>query len=118
MSDALSFDEMTSTNQICPISMRTAYFGARRIAPVAAAIRIEAWGARPAVDELRPARRRNRLAEPSARLDRIMPAGAYVAQVIAQFDAGQTHDARAVVRLYDAAGALGGQDPCLAVASL
>lgn len=118
MSDALSFDEMTSTNQICPISMRTAYFGARRIAPVAATTRFEARGARPAVDALRPARRRNRLAEPSARLDRTMPAGTYVAQVIAQFDAGQTNNARAVARLYDAADALGGENPCLAVASL
>ena len=118
MSDALFFDEMTISNQLCPISMRTAYFGARRIAPVAATTRIEARGARPAVDALRPARRHNRLAQPSPRLDRIIPAGTFVAQVISQFDAGETNDARAVARLYDAAEALGSENPCLAVAAL
>jgi len=41
----------------CPISTRPAYFGTRRIAPVAAISHVKAEGARPVVEILRPARR-------------------------------------------------------------
>jgi hypothetical protein len=106
---------MITANQICPISTRTAYFGARRIAPVAATSRFEARGARPAVEELRPARRH----APTSSLSGLaFPPAAFVTHVIGQFAPRGDIDPRLAARNYVAAGALGDDDPCLLVASL
>lgn len=109
---------MISANQICPISTRTAYFGVRRIAPVAATSRLEAWGARPAVEELRPARRFAKPQDASALAELTLPTAAFVAQAIGQFAAVETLDAQSAARRYFAADELGGDDPCLHIASL
>jgi len=97
---------MLSLKPICPISTRPAYFGARRIAPAAATSRTKAWGARPAVDELRPAQRfsASRAETATAPLVRF-PVAAFAAQVIAQFDRTDA-DPRLVAQSYEAADAL------------
>lgn len=118
MSDALCLLNMITLNPICPISTRTAYFGARRIAPVAATSRFEAWGARPAVEELRPARSKSRPDEIVSPSDFVPATSAYVTQMIGQFVRREALDPRAAANRYAAAFALGDEDPCLPVASL
>jgi len=96
--------QMTSAPSLCPISTRPAYFGTRRIAPAAATSRIEAWGARPAVEELRPARPRVD-AIPSA-VTRL-PTAHFVAHVIGQFLGGESFAAVVAVASYEQADSLG-----------
>lgn len=113
-SNALPCLQMTNANQICPISTRTAYFGARRIAPVAATSRIEARGARPGVEELRPARSFTKSQDlPGLTL----PTAAFITQAIGQF-AAEMLDAQSATRRYIAADELGGDSPCLHIATL
>ena len=88
---------------VCPISTRPAYFGTRRIAPAAATSRLKAWGARPAVEELRPARRS-------------FPRAPFVAQMVGQWDTPA--EARNAARAYAAADALGFELPKIEVAAL
>ena len=108
---------MTSVPQICPISTRPAFFGTRRIAPVAATSRSEAWGARPAVEELRPARPNSRKA-PSVHVpQRARPTANFIAHVIAEMD-GRATDASLAARSYAAADALNYENLSIAVASL
>lgn len=107
---------MLSLNPICSISTRPAYFGARRIAPAAATSRSEAWGARPAVEELRPARRPS-ASQPAADNTQRLPVAAFAAQVIGQFDL-EHGDMRAAARAYAAIDNLMYQLPKVAVASL
>jgi hypothetical protein len=109
---------MITVNPICPISTRPAYYGARRIAPVAATSRFEAWGARPAVEELRPARPKSRLDETLSPTDISVATAAYVTHMLGQFQPQEPVCARSVARRYIAADELGGQDPRLHVASL
>ena len=66
----------------CPISARPAYFGTRRIAPVAAISHVKAEGARPVVEILRPAQR-HFTAQDIAAL-RTMRPGAPMAPFLAQ----------------------------------
>jgi hypothetical protein len=106
---------MSTANQICPISTRTAYFGARRIAPVAATSRIEARGARPAVEELRPARS---FTKPQDVSTLTLPTAAFVTQAIGQCADDETLDAQFITRRYIATDELGGSDPCLHIATL
>lgn len=108
---------MLSVSPICSISTRPAYFGTRRIAPAAATSRSKAWGARPAVEELRPAHRtaaqpRDPFASPAR-----LPVAAFVAHVIGQFEPNDA-DGAMVVRAYDAADALGYELPAVVVATL
>ena len=98
---------MISGTQNCSISTRTAYFGTRRIAPVAATSRSKAWGARPAVEELRPARRFNRPATSSTNSELLAPAGTYVAQILGQIAPRYAIDPRSGADRYAAADALG-----------
>lgn len=107
---------MLSLNPICSISTRPAYFGARRIAPAAATSRSEAWGARPAVEELRPARRPS-ASQATVDNAQLLPVAAFAAQVIAQFDLDHG-DVRAAARAYAAIDNLMYQLPKVAVASL
>ena len=96
---------MLSLKPICPISTRPAYYGARRIAPVAATSRSKAWGARPAVEELRPAQRSS-AADTEFVAPRVrFPVASFAAQVIAQFDRAEA-DPRLVAQSYEAADAL------------
>jgi len=99
---------MTSLHPTCPISTRPAYFGARRIAPVAATARTEAWGARPAVEELRPARRHARSIRTRTQAGPSLFAATYVTHVLGQFAASETIDPQSAARSYAAAEALGG----------
>lgn len=107
---------MLSLNPICPISTRPAYFGTRRIAPAAATSRSEAWGARPAAEELRPARRPP-ASRPTADNAQQLPVAAFAAQVIGQFDL-EHGDMRAAAGAYAAIDNLLYQLPKVAVASL
>jgi hypothetical protein len=109
---------MITVNPICPISTRTAYFGARRIAPVAATSRTEAWGARPAVEELRPARPKTQHDETISPSDFNYAAGAYIAHVIGQFAPREGTDPRLAAHRYLTADTLGGDNPCLLVATI
>jgi hypothetical protein len=107
MSAALLGSAMTSVNAICPISMRPAYFGSRRIAPAAATSRSKAWGARPAVEELRPAHSSSSETETEL-FARPMhfPAAGFVAHVLGQYDAFESIDAKTAARSYEAAARL------------
>ncbi len=108
---------MLSVKPICPISTRPAYFGARRIAPAAASSRPEAWGARPAVEELRPARRPTET--PSNAISTItrFPRAPFVAHVLAQYDPAEP-DMRDAAKAYAAIDALAYELPKTVVASL
>src|SRR5262245_20557945 len=108
---------MTSVPQICPISTRPAFYGTRRIAPVAATSRSEAWGARPAVEELRPARPNSRRAPTPSVPPRVRPTAPFVAHVIAEMN-GRFADATLAAKSYAAADALNYEDLSIAVASL
>lgn len=94
---------MSSVNALCSISTRPAYFGSRRIAPAAATSRSKAWGARPAVEELRPAHSSSESPETelTARAARY-PAAGFVAHILGQFDAYETVDAKAASAAYEA----------------
>ena len=116
MPAALFCGAMLSVSTNCLISTRTAYYGARRIAPAAATSRSEAWGARPAVEELRPARRPS-ASQPAADNTQRLPVAAFAAQVIGQFDL-EHGDMRAAARAYAAIDNLMYQLPKVAVASL
>jgi len=118
MLGALQCRRMISVHQTCPISTRPAYFGTRRIAPVAATSRIEVRGARPAVEELRPARRHPRSGEAATHFDEVFPAGTFVAHVIGQFAPREAIDPRSAAGRYAAADALGGNDFCRLAVSI
>jgi hypothetical protein len=109
---------MTSVTANCSISTRTAYFGTRRIAPVAATSRIEALGARPAVEELRPARR-----HPHAQIEvelrpRVLPLAAFAAQVIGQLTACEEYDPQSPTLAYRSADRLGRTPPSPALGAI
>ena len=77
---------MSRIQAICPVSMRPAYFGSRRIAPIAEASRSDGRGARPAVEQLRSAQNgTDREIEEPAQVSTPL-VSAFVTQVIAQFD--------------------------------
>jgi hypothetical protein len=104
-----------STNSL--ISTRTAYYGARRIAPAAATSRSEAWGARPAVEELRPARRTSTNEPvPAVRHARI-PVATFVTQVLAQYEERE-HEIRDAAKAYADIDGLAYQLPKTVVTSL
>jgi hypothetical protein len=109
---------MTSVPQICPISTRPAFFGTRRIAPVAATSRSEAWGARPAVEELRPARPNTQTTPRIYVPESVRPKGPYVAHIISHMTPREPVDPRLAAQSYAAADALNYADLSLAVASL
>jgi hypothetical protein len=106
---------MHSMNAICPISARPAYLGPRRIAPAAATSRAKAWGARPAVEELRPARRPS--SPPSRIRASVLPRAPFVAHVVAQMEPAPA-DPRLAARSYIAADGLGYELPQVIVATL
>jgi hypothetical protein len=107
---------MLSVKPICPISTRPAYFGARRIAPAAATSRSEAWGARPAVEELRPAHRPSDASVQSIATITAFRAP-FIAHVLAQNDHGE-RDIRDAVKAYAAIDALAYALPKELVATL
>ena len=109
---------MTSVPQICPISTRTAFFGTRRIAPVAATSRSEAWGARPAVEELRPARPRSKGTPTTQISPLVRPTAPFIAHVIGQMSARDATDALHAAKGYAAADALNYEDLSIVVATL
>ena len=108
---------MISANPICPISTRPAYFGTRRIAPVAATSRSKAWGARPADEELRPARSKSKGAPSTQISPLVRPAAPFIAHVIGQMSARDA-DALHAAKGYAAADALNYEDLSISVASL
>jgi len=117
MPAALFCRAMLSVSTNCLISTRTAYFGARRIAPAAATSRSEAWGARPAVEELRPARRSSASEQvPAARPARI-PVATFVTQVLAQYEE-RAHEIRDAAKAYADIDGLAYQLPKTVVTSL
>jgi hypothetical protein len=83
---ATSVIRMTRVQAICPISTRTAFFGSRRIAPAAEASWSQAWGARPAVESLRPAHRSSRKPQGNHQERASIHVSTFVTQVIAQYD--------------------------------
>lgn len=114
---ALFGSVMPSPSTNCLISTRTAYFGTRRIAPAAATSRLEAWGARPAVEELRPAPRPLRTPVSSAALPARIPVATFVAQVLAQFDPAET-DGRRAAKAYATIDALAYELPKTLITTL
>ena len=108
---------MTSVKPICSISTRPAYFGARRIAPAAATSRSEARGARPAVEELWPARPSSEASGNTIATMATFPRAPFVAHVLAQFDPAERNHSEAA-RAYAAIDALGYDLPKVAVATL
>ena len=109
---------MICATPICSISTRPAYFGTRRIAPVAATSRTEAWGARPAVEELRPARRHNGQESTTPVQPSLMFSSPFIAHVIGQFAPHHLIDAKRASQSYEAADALGRGDTQWVVAAL
>jgi hypothetical protein len=117
MPAALFCRAMLSVSTNCLISTRTAYYGTRRIAPAAATSRSEAWGARPAVEELRPARRSSESQPaPAARHARI-PVATFVTQVLAQYEKRE-HEIRDVAKAYANIDGLAYQLPKTVITSL
>lgn len=108
---------MLSVSTNCPISTRPAYFGTRRIAPAAATSRSEAWGARPAVEELRPARRSSAQVVDIPVERARLPVASFVAQVIAQFEPAEA-DMRAAAGAYAAIDAMAYELPKVLVTTL
>ena len=117
MPAALFCRAMLSVSTNCLISTRTAYYGARRIAPAAATSRSEAWGARPAVEELRPARRPSKSPATAIAAVPRFPHAPFVAHVLAQVEPVE-HDMRHVANAYAATDALGYDLPKTVVATL
>ena len=117
MRAALFRRAMLSVSTNCLISTRTAYYGTRRIAPAAATSRSEAWGARPAVEELRPARRSSDTPASPAVLHARVPVATFVTQVLAQFDSVET-DSYDAAKAYAAIDALAYELPKILVTSL
>jgi hypothetical protein len=96
-------DKMTRINAICPISTRTAYFGSRRIAPAAPTSRSQGWGARPSVEEERPAQH-NSQADGAVPGNRHVPlVAAFVTQVLSQGSRRPGQSASTVSASYEAA---------------
>jgi hypothetical protein len=86
--------------------MRPAYFGSRRIAPVAETSRSNGRGARPTVEELRPAQNNRGNGTEETCVTEPVRVSAFVTQVIAQFEpASGSHAAKAASR-YEAADEL------------
>ena len=75
---------MTIINAICPISTRTAFFGSRRIAPAAPTSRSQGWGARPSVEEERPAQHNETQPETRSVQRETRYVAGFVAQVLSQ----------------------------------
>ena len=107
-----------SGSSLCPISTRPAYLGTRRIAPVAATSRIEAWGARPAVEELRPARLNSETVPSKELRILVRPTAPFVAQIIGQMTNQDGIDPLYAAKSYAAAEALNCEDLSLAVARI
>ena len=97
----------------CFISARPAFFGTRRIAPVAAISHVKAEGARPVVEILRPAQRHP---QPSA-VRPGAPAAPFLTQILATDDASEL-TAIDVADRYHAAAALMGAPQSRSVATL
>jgi len=95
--------KMTRINAICPISTRTAYFGSRRIAPAAPTSRSQGWGARPSVEEERPAQQ-NSQADGAVPGNLHVPlVAAFVTQVLSQGSPRPAQSASTVSASYEAA---------------
>ena len=107
-----------SAPSLCPISTRPAYYGTRRIAPAAATSRIEAWGARPAVEELRPARPNSETVPSKEIRTLVRPTASFIAHVIGQMIFDDRVDPRHAARSYAAADALNYQDLSIPVATI
>ena len=97
---------MTRIQAICPISMRPAYSGSRRIAPIASASKSEAWETRPKVDETHP--KHSKGAAPASNQDnaQTVHAAAFVSHVIGQFAPSQRSPVANATRAYEKADAL------------
>jgi hypothetical protein len=108
---------MLSISTNCPISTRPAYYGTRRIAPAAATSRSEAWGARPAVEELRPARRSSDAPASPAVVHARLPVATFVTQVLAQYEQTEP-DSRDAAKAYAAIDALAYELPKITITSL
>lgn len=102
----------------CAISARSSY-SARRIAPVAAISRVQASGARPAIETLRPAR--YRLESDIIDMEPVLPAGAPVAAFLTQLIGQAEHvpaDPRVASSRYMAADDLGQMPQSIVIATL
>lgn len=103
---ATSPSTMSRIQAICPISMRPAYFGSRRIAPVAETSRSNGRGARPTVEELRPAQNNRGNATDETCVPEPVRVSAFVTQVIAQFEPASGSPAAKAASRYEAADEL------------
>lgn len=75
---------INGTTSTCLISTRPAYFGTRRIAPVAAITHVKAEGAQPVVEILRPAQRHTIECEAVEVPSAGAPFAPFLAQILAQ----------------------------------
>jgi hypothetical protein len=110
---------MNGSSTTCSISARPAYFGTRRIAPVAAISHVKAEGAQPVVEILRPAQRHRAVLE--SETIQVARPGAPFAPFLAQFLAQeQTNELTTadVANRYEAAAALIGEPMRICVATL
>lgn len=97
---------MTRIQAICPISMRPAYFGSRRIAPVAEPSRSQGWGARPSVEEPRPAHHSSDSKSEISNNPHQPFVATFVTQVMSQLDSRAPASASHASRSYESADAL------------
>ena len=110
---------INGTPSTCPISARPAYFGTRRIAPVAGISHVKAEGARPVVEILRPAQR-HRVSLESETM-RVVRAGAPYAPFLAQFLSQDQYDQvtnAAAADRYETAAALSGEPHRICIATV
>jgi hypothetical protein len=95
--------KMTRIKATCPNSTRTAYFGSRRIAPAAPTSRSQGWGARPSVEEERPAQQNSQTDRAGPGNRHVPLVAAFVTQVLSQGNRRTGQSASAVSARYEAA---------------
>ena len=97
---------MSRIQAICPISMHPAYFGSHRIAPVAETSRSQGWGARPSVEDPRPAQHNSDRKSETFHVTNQPLVATFVTQVIAQQPTKPQATASRVAKSYEDADAL------------
>ncbi len=98
---------MTRINAICPISMRPAFFGSRRIAPVATSSRLQHGGAGLTAEHLRPEKTAHEATQSNHEVPQPIHAAAFVTQVIGQFQTRPPNFANITSMSYEAASTIG-----------
>ena len=103
---AMQLHTMTRIQAICPISMRPAYFGSRRISPVSSAPKSESWNTRPTADEAPSNHSETAAPDSNQEGAKTIHTAAFISHVLGQFEPHQLNSATNAMNSYEKADAL------------